>query len=547
MRTGAFLASSLILFGIAAVTPAAAADKAKVTPGNEPAAKYLGERLEPTASPPKRRRGRGPFDSFVIRGATLIDGTGAPPIGPVNIVISGNRISEIKRAGTPFTPAGDEETETGDYELDATGMYVLPGFVNSHGHIGNPEQDVFGEPSPAEYVFKLWLAHGVTTIREVGTSNGLDWTLKQKRASASNDIAAPRIFAYARFSPTPDPDAARKWVRAVAKKGADGIKFFGASPEVMKAALEEARKLGLETTMHHDQLAVSRWNVLDSARAGMTSMEHWYGLPEALFEDRRVQNYPANYNYSNEEHRFGEAGRLWKQAAAPGSARWNAVLEELLALDFTLDPTFTVYDANRDFRRARNLEWLPVYTWPTLERYLSPTRKAHGSYFYNWTTAREIDWKENFRLWMTFINDFKNRGGRVTTGEDGGYIYDIFGFGYIRELELLQEAGFHPLEVVTAATLNGAEVLGLAGRLGSVETGKMADLVIVDQNPLANFKVLYGNGALRLNDETDELERVGGVRWTIKDGILFDAKKLLADVKQMVDHQRAKEAAESKD
>src|SRR5690606_16730456 len=134
------------------------------------------------------------------------------------------------------------------------------------------------------------------------------------------------------------PQMAREWVRQNAAKGADGIKFFGSPPEIMAAALDENRKLGLRSACHHAQMDVGRWNVLHSARAGLTSMEHWYGLPEALFEDRTVQDYPLDYNYQNEQHRFAEAGKLWQQAAAPYTEHWNKVMKELLDLDFTIDP-----------------------------------------------------------------------------------------------------------------------------------------------------------------------------------------------------------------
>jgi len=139
------------------------------------------------------------------------------------------------------------------------------------------------------------------------------------------------------------------------------------------------------------------------------------------------------------------------------------------------------------------------------------------------------------------LNEYKNAGGRVTTGSDSGFIYKLYGFGYIEELELLQEAGFHPLEVIRAATLNGAEAvhkpLGTPVDFGMVKEGLLADLVIVDENPLANFKVLYGTGAIKINDD-NEVVRVGGVKYTIKDGIIYDAKQLLKDVENMV--KRAK-------
>ena len=134
---------------------------------------------------------------------------------------------------------------------------------------------------------------------------------------------------------------------------------------------------------------------------------------------------------------------------------------------------------------------------------------------------------------MTFVNEYKNRGGRVTTGSDSGFIFQLYGFAYIRELELLREAGFHPIEVIRAATLNGAEALGMDDQIGSIEIGKKADLLIVEENPLENLKVLYGTGAIKLNKE-NEAVRVGGVKYTIKDGIVFDSKLLLKDVKEMV-------------
>ena len=267
-------------------------------------------------------------------------------------------------------------------------------------------------------------------------------------------------------------------------------------------------------------------------------MEHWYGLPEALFEDKVIQDYPSHYNYNDEQHRFSEAGKLWLQAAAPDSEKWQQVRDELIDLDFTIDPTLTIYEASRDLMRERQAVWHEEYTLPVLWNFFEPSRYAHGSYWFNWTTQDEINWRNNYRRWMTFLNDYKNHGGRVTTGSDAGYIYKIYGFAYIRELELLQEAGFHPLEVIQAATLNGAEALGLDDKIGSLAVGKNADMVIVDGNPLENFKLLYGTGHFQL-DENNEPVRKKAVRYTIKDGIVYDAQQLLEDVRELVKEAKA--------
>jgi len=501
---------------------------------------------------PARAEGEGPFPHLILRGAILIDGTGAPPSGPVDIVIEKNRIVKIINVGVPGLPLTDKiggtgkdrpRAAAGDKELDLSGMYVLPGFINAHTHIG----PVHG--TGAEYIFKLWLGHGITSIREVLGENGVDWMLDERDRSARNEITAPRIKAYISFGmdlktgainqPT-TPEAARQWVDSLAERGADGIKFFGAPPEVFQAALDEARKRRLGTAAHLSQTFVARANALDTARWGLNSMEHWYGLPESLFTNRTLQDFPLNYNYLNEQDRFGNAGRLWMQAAEPGSPRWDAVRDELVKLDFTIDPTFTIYDANRDLMRARRAEWHEAYTLPVLWRHFQPSRTDHGSYWFYWTTEDEIAWKQNYRRWMEFINDFKNHGGRVTAGEDAGFIYSLYGFGYIRELELLREAGFHPLEVFRAATLNGAQLLGVSKDLGTVEAGKLADLVVVPVNPLENIAALYGTGAIRLNVQNEPV-RVGGVRYTIKDGIVYDAPKLLADVRKMVEEAKKKE------
>ncbi|MEQ9104950.1 MAG: amidohydrolase family protein [Rhodothermales bacterium] len=485
--------------------------------------------------------GDGPFERLVIRGATMVEGSGAPPVGPVDIVVEGDRITEIRVVGYPGLPIDpDRRPAPGTREIDATGMYVLPGFIDMHAH---PHTIDTGHGVPLEYVTKLWMAHGITTSRVVG-AKGVDWILELQKRSNENRITAPRIMAYPVFgqgaaTPITTPEQAREWVRWLAGKGAQGIKFFGAPPPIMEAALEEAVAQGLRSTEHHAQLDVTRMNVLRTARLGLTSMEHWYGLPEALFEDRVIQDYPVDYNYQNEAHRFAEAGRLWKQAAKPFTPHWNKVMDELLELDFTLDPTFIAYLASRDLMAQSRREWHATYTLPALWDFYRPSRAAHGSYWFYWTTENEMDWRENFDLWFTFVNEYKNRGGRVTLGSDSGYIYNLYGFGYIQEMENMREAGFHPLEVIRSATIMGAEALGMDDEIGSIQVGKKADLVLVPENPIENLKVLYGTGWIRLNDDTREVDRMGGVRFTIKDGIVFDAHELLADVRRMVDAQKA--------
>ncbi|HET9482633.1 MAG TPA: amidohydrolase family protein [Xanthomonadales bacterium] len=501
----------------------------------------------PVAPAPDRREGEGPYAQLILRNVVVINGTGAPAFGPADIVIEGGRIARVTSVGSPggrkVDPARPKLRADGR-ELDLAGHYVMPGLVDMHGHIGGEEQG-----TTAEYVYKLWLAHGITTVRDPGCGNGIDWCVSEAKRSAANAITAPRIFPYAFFGqgrdePLTRPEHAREWVREIKAKGAVGMKCFGYRPDILEAAFAELKAQGMRSACHHAQTDVARVNVLTTARMGLTTMEHWYGLPEALFDGQTVQDYPAAYNYNDEQDRFGQAGRLWAQAAEKGSEKYEAVIGELLALDFTIDPTFTIYQASRDLMRARRAEWHDEYTLPSLWDFFTPNRDNHGSFFFDWGSEDEVAWRDNYRRWMAFVNDYKNRGGRVTVGSDSGYIYKIYGFGTIEELELLREAGFHPLEVIRAATYSGAQALGAVDRIGSIEPGKLADLVVVSENPLANLKVLYGTGHIRLGDD-GRLARVGGVRYTIKDGIVYDAKALLADVRRIVADAKAKRGIES--
>ena len=544
------LFGSIAVVSLLTTVSGALAQDGRIKPGDEATAqiKRMGLKWPKPASPRSEMPIEGPFDRLVIRGVTLIDGTGAPPVGPVDVVIEQDRITRVVSVGNPGVPISPSRRPAkGNKEIDASGMYLLPGFIDSHSHIGNPGWGRTGDMPPMDYIFGLWLSHGVTTLREVSCGLGADYTLKERDRALSGESLGPRLLPHCAFPrQMPTPKQAIDWVRGLKQRGADGVKFFGGRPEVLEAAIKETRKLDMGSAFHHAQLSVTRVNAMDSARWGLKSMEHWYGLPEALFQDRIVQDYPLDYNYNNEQDRFGEAGRLWKQAAPRGSEKWNAVLEEMLALDFTLSPTFTIYEANRDVMRARKADWHETYALPSVWRFFQPNRVLHGSFHFDWTTEDEIEWKENFRIWMSFVNDYKNRGGRVTVGSDSGFIFKLFGFDYIREFELFQEAGFHPLEVIRSATLHGAELIGREKDLGTVEPGKIADLVLIDENPIKNFKVLYGTGHMKLNDETGNVERVGGVKYTILGGAIIDSEAIRANLRKMVQDEKDAETKTGK-
>jgi imidazolonepropionase-like amidohydrolase len=536
MLIAVFTVSSALLF--------AQTQQQQASSATRPSTQTTGERQPLNAAPNRRAdEGRGPFKTLVIRGAILIDGTGAPPVGPVDIVIENNRIQSVRSAGTPGLPLrSNRPPEKADLEIDAAGMYVMPGFVSLHEHAGGAPKN-----PDIEYPFKLWLAHGITTVRGVPlTDHAL--AIRERERSDRNEIVAPRIINYQRpgmgwgKGPVDTPESAREWVRWGAANGLDGLKLGAQRPDIMAALLDEAKKHKMGSTAHLQQTGVAQMNALTAAKLGLQTVTHFYGHFEALLKDYVVQPWPVDQINDNEQMRFGEVARLWDKIYPPGSPEWKTYLEEHRKLGTTFDPTMTAYAAGRDLMRMRNADWHNRYTLPSLMDFYSPSRTNHGSYWYYWTLEDEIAWRNFYQIWFRLLNDYKKMGGRVTASADAAFIYNTYGFGNIHELELLQEAGFHPLEVIQAGTYNPAMTLAEARGVdidrGVVRAGLLADLIVIDQNPLKNLKVLYGTGALRLNDQTGKPEWIGGIKYTIKDGIVYDAKKLLADVAAMVEKQK---------
>lgn len=146
---------------------------------------------------PKRAEGDGPYKRLILRGGIMVNGEGAPAMGPVDIVIENDRIKRIVNVGNPGVPIKPKKRpklQAGDKEINIEGQYILPGFIDMHGHIGGSAENI-----PAEYVFKLWLAHGITTVREPGSFNGVNWVMDHVERSEKNTIAAPRIIPYVGF------------------------------------------------------------------------------------------------------------------------------------------------------------------------------------------------------------------------------------------------------------------------------------------------------------------------------------------------------------
>jgi hypothetical protein len=210
----------------------------------------------------------------------------------------------------------------------------------------------------------------------------------------------------------------------------------------------------------------------------------------------------------------------------------------MVAKQITWVPTLDIYEASRDLQRAQTQPWFADYLHPSLANYFKPDPANHGSYFIGWSSTDEVYWKENYRIWMSALRDFERKGGVIGCGDDAGFIYQLYGFGLVREMELHQEAGFHPLKVIEHCTGNNAKILQREGELGRIRAGYLADLIVVDGNPLEDLKVLYAGGTAALRDGKEV--RTEGPSWVIKDGIPYSGPQLVREIKAIVAKAKAR-------
>jgi imidazolonepropionase-like amidohydrolase len=494
----------------------------------------------PVAALAQEELAAGPYERLVIRGATVVDGTGAPPVGPMDIVIEGNTITSVSRA-TALDLARGGARASGDRVIDAEGMYVMPGIIDAHTHWGHRDG------VPDDYIARLWLAHGITGVK-VFTQGESDPAVRvsQGQRAGRAEMLAPHVVVYPFWRGSDPrfwtPEGAREVVREWSERGRDGVKISGKPgllPDVLEAIVDETRKHDMGVAVHIGQDGVVPMNAVEVASAGVTAIEHHYGYAESSFSDRTVQDLAADYDYGDELKRFRATGRVWGQANMDNL--YGPVLDTLVALSkngvFTMVPTFSVYEDQTDLTRAKTLPWLERYAMPQIMARWTPSPEVHGSFYFEWTSADEAAWSRLFIKWLPWVNEFKNRGGHVAVGSDAGTSYHLYGFGTIRELELLQRAGFHPLEIVRSATSESARAVGLEG-VGVIRPGYQADLLVLDMNPLEDIKVLYGTGVERVTLD-GQSTRQNGLKYTILDGIVIDARAMLRSVAQMVDRATA--------
>ncbi len=504
----------------------------------------------PSAQTPASAGAKAPVHArqvkrLLIRRAMVIPGPAVPAAGPTDILLEDGLIARMGNSGRGWPDP--------DTIIDAAGKYVMPGIVNTHMHW---HEERVG-PLPIQYERDLYLAAGVTTAREVG--GDFEKTKQWRADSAAHKIVAPRILLYPMLGNllrpgdtfNQSPAEWRALVHQAKERGADGIKLVGPMDrDQVAAVLDEAKKVGLPTTVH---IAVGEATARDFVDLGVNCIEHFYGVADASLDG--IQDFPPEMNYANEIHRFGRAGELYIQSNFD-HAKLSKLLDDMVAKGVAWSPTMSTYEAARDLTRAQNLPWYKDYLHPSVEEYYKPSMTRHGTFWIGWTATQEARWRKNYRVWMDALREFGLKGGVISTGDDAAYLYgSLYGFGISRELELHEEAGFHPLEVLKHATSDGARVVGMEDRLGRVRLGFVADLLVVNGNPLENLRIMnpYGadlmsyNGQIINNysdmvkpgDPNVKMVHGGGIEWTIKDGIPYHVPTLMKEVRDLVTKARA--------
>ncbi len=490
------------------------------------------QRAEPTSDVDTKRFGdlaEGPYDRLVLRNVMVIPGHGGPAVGPYDILVTGNTIAEMARHDR-----NDPNRMQGERVIEGEGLYVMPGMINLHLHLRE-------ESLPLDYIFYLQLATGVTSIGPAEEGRVQDILDEIE----NNDILAPRQFPiYGWGSKTDyseeelwDPEMAPRIARDMIANGVRQVYLNGQTwnPEMFGAAAKAIEAAGGVTGVHIQPSSTSQVNALDAARLGVSMIVHHYGYAESVL-NRQVQNYPIEYNFWDENQRFREAAQVWVEAGENEESRHrllNALPDSMVYYGVAMQPNRATYEANRDIVRAQGLPWHAKYTHQALWEWHLPNPDNHASFQYNWSSLDEYRWHYMYDLWGDLIYQFNKRGGNVVFGTDDNYQLSTGGFGNIRELQLMLESGMHPLEVLRAATYNSAQFL-MEPKLGMVQEGYIADLLVVDGNPAENFRYLYPFGAINMDPETRQMYRTRGILHTIKDGIVMENDAIMEEVARIV-------------
>lgn len=420
---------------------------------------------------------------LVIQGATVIDGTGAAAIPNAVIVIEKSKIKSIAPAGAAIPQDATI--------INAAGKFIIPGLMDAHTHWRG-------------WTGELFLAHGVTTVIDMG--NSTDWILAARGAEESGRMRSPRIFtsgnvldgpptgqggfgdaANSSFHMTYAANAAQGKVaaRGLMEKGVDLLKVYQQlSPEALEAITKEAHRVGLSVIGHSN-------NLYDSVNHGLDGVTHLWGVGLTLMSKENFQAYL--------EHKMASpyAWMEWDQM--------DKLVSFLVEHGTYVNPCLInehtgVMPQAREFELSDyqllmhpNLRYIPlsnVLSSLTFFHKLRSYAASVGSFPYVETTDAKVldEFRRGYKNSQEFVKRFARAGGKVFAGTDASGSASLPGASLLQELELEVDAGMTPLQAIRSATAVPAEMIHVDYKLGTLKPGKIADLVILDADPLADIK-----------------------------------------------------------
>lgn len=370
---------------------------------------------------------------IAIVGATLIDGTGGSVVPDSVVVIRGDRIVAVGKRDEVKVPAGAEV-------VDAKGLTLVPGLIDSHFHIDGDD------PLPA-----LYLSHGVTSVRDPG-----QW-IEAYDAARKAPAPVPRLFLCGPHLDSPPPayptdsyivrdaDETRLAVNRFVDDGASAIKVYFRLPlALIKVAIETAHARGVPV-MGHLEIVDAR----DAIRAGIDGIEHATSFGTALLPLRDAEKYRQSVLANNDARREGRY-KVWN-AIDLNTPQAAALFKLIVDRGVVVSPTLAVFEKQRGDKDTNDIH-------------------VHG-----------------FKQMEAFVGLANKAGAKIVVGSHSDVPHAKRGWAYQRELELLVESGLTPMQALVAGTMNNARYFHVADRLGSIETGKLADLVLVDGDPLKDI------------------------------------------------------------
>jgi len=412
-----------------------------------------------------------PATRIVLTGGTLIDGTGAGPIENATVVISGDRIEKVL---TGDTRSYESEPNTQVIEID--GKFLLPGLIDGHVHY-------LGWAAP------LYLTHGITSVLDLG--NWTPWILAQRFAIANDLVPGPRIFTSAGQIDSPPgtfphsvnastEEEAREIVRKHVQRGVDYIKAYTMiRPELLKAIIEEARAADLVVRGH---ITVS---AREAALFGIASLEHMSGIAIATTDDPEILQ---EVEERRTEPEFVMA-TVRELAPLMNPELFDDLIELMVKQETALSPTLVSWwmgvhphtreyeEQDRSFLQDPRLSFIPEVSRQSIV----------GRYARSMRDRSDPKFQLGYAKSQKFIRAFLDAGGTVIASSDTT-LGAMPGMDLHRELELLVDAGLSPLQALQAATRNPAQLIGQGHDLGTIESGKLADLIVIGGDPLQDIR-----------------------------------------------------------